>query len=339
MLSFIARRLVWMVFVILGMSLIVFVVTHFIPADPAQLAAGPGADASIVRAIRAKYGLDRPLPEQYFMFVKGLLRGDFGRSILTGRPVINDIKERFPATLELALLSTFVSLVLGVFFGVLSALFKGRIGDHIIRVFSILWVSMPAFWLALMLQILFYGNLDWLPFGGRTGMEMPSPPRVTGMFTVDSVLAMRFDILRDVLWHLILPVLALGLRGMAELARMTRSSMLEVLQEDYIRTANAKGLAQARVLAFHALKNASLPIITLFGIQFGWNLGGAVLIEAIFQWPGMGRYAVHSIQTVDFQAVMGVAMVISGLYVLVNLLVDLLYTFADPRIRYERSST
>lgn len=332
--AYIIRRLIWMVFVVFGMTLIVFVVTHLIPAEPATIAAGLGASADSIQAIRKEFALDRPLYEQYWIYLKGLLHGNLGRSILTGRPVLDDIKDRFPATLELALVSTFTSLLMGVSLGVLSAVSKDRFADNFIRLLSILWVGMPEFWLALMLQILFYGELGWLPAGGRTAVELAGPPRITGMFTVDALLSLRFGILANVLKHLILPVTALSLVRMAELTRMTRSGMLEVLQQDYIRTARAKGLSQMRVLATHAVKNASLPVITIIGIQFGYALGGTVLIEAIFQWPGIGRYAVHSIQNVDFQAVIGVAVVLSGVFVLVNLFVDLLYTFADPRIRY-----
>jgi len=323
-----------MIFIVLGMTLIVFVVTHLIPADPAMIAAGQGADASSIEKVRQEFGLDRPLPEQYFIFLKGLLRGNLGRSILTGRPVLDDIKDYFPATLELALLSTVVSVVLGVFLGILSALLKDHLTDNAIRVLSILWVGMPEFWLGLMFQILFYGKLEWLPFGGRTSIGMPGPPRITGMFSLDALLTLRFAILLDVLVHLILPVTVLALRRMAELARITRSSMLEVLEQDYIRTARAKGLSERSVILRHSLKNASLPIITIVGIQFGYALGGTILIEAIFQWPGLGRYAVHSIQNVDFQPVIGVAIVASTAFVLVNSFVDVLYTFADPRIRY-----
>lgn len=323
-----------MVFVALGMTLVVFVITHLIPADPAMIAAGEGSNAEIIESIRKEFGLDRPLWEQYWIYLQGLLRGNLGRSILTGRPVLDDIKERFPATLELALMATFVSLVFGVSLGTLSAVFHGRLVDILIRLISILWVGMPVFWLGLVLQILFYGKLGWLPFGGRTGVNLPGPPHITGMFTLDALFSLHFEILADVLLHLILPVTALALGQMAELARITRSSMLEVLRQEYIRTAYAKGLSQRRVLMFHALKNASLPIITIAGIHFGYALGGTVLIEAIFQWPGMGRYAVQSIQNVDFQAIIGVAVVLSGVFVLVSLLVDILYTFADPRIRY-----
>jgi len=332
--AYVIRRLEWLIFVVLGMTLIVFVITHMIPADPAKIAAGLGAEASAVEKIRRELGLDRPLPEQYFIYLKGLLRGDLGRSILTGRPVLDDIKDYFPASLELALLSMAEAITLGVSLGALSAIQRGRSVDIVIRLFATLWVAMPVFWFALLLQIAFYGKLHLLPAGGRIGTRLPPLPHITGMFTIDSLLALRFDVLVDTLKHLILPVTAVALTRVAEIARITRSSMLEVLGLDYVRTARAKGLTERTVIMRHALRNASLPIITTFGIQFGYLLGGIVLVEAIFQWPGMGRYAILSITTVDFPAVMGVTVMAAVAFVLVNLLVDLMYAFADPRIRY-----
>lgn len=332
--SYILRRLFWLVFVMLGMTLIVFVVTHIIPADPAKVVAGDTADAATVERIRKELGLDRPLAEQYLIYLKGLLRGDLGKSILTSRPVLDDLKDYFPATLELAILSMTLALVLGVGLGILSALQQGRLVDNLIRFFATLWVGMPVFWFALMMLILFYGRLKWLPAGGRITNTLQPPPHITGLFTVDALLSLRFRELGDILMHLIMPVTVLALGRVAELARMTRASMLEVMRLDYIRTARAKGLAERTVIIRHALKNAALPIITIVGIQFGHMLGGVVLVEAVFQWPGMGRYAVQSITSVDFPAVIGVAILASFVFVLVNLFVDLLYTFVDPRIRY-----
>jgi peptide/nickel transport system permease protein len=332
--TYVVRRLAWMILVVLGMTLITFAITHMIPADPAKIAAGLGADASAVEKIRQELGLDLPLPEQYLFYLKNLLRGDLGRSILTSRPVLDDIKDYFPATLELTVLSMVVTMVLGVFLGILSALQQGRLVDNVTRLFATLWVAMPVFWFALMLQILFYGKLEWLPPGGRLGETVSPPPHVTGMFTLDSLLALRFGTLGNALVHLILPVTAVALTRVAEVARITRSSMLEVLGVDYVRTARAKGLSEKVVILRHALKNASLPIITTFGLQFGYLLGGTILVESIFQWPGMGRYAVLSITSVDFPAVIGVTVVASFSFVLVNLGVDLTYQFADPRIRY-----
>jgi peptide/nickel transport system permease protein len=332
--AYIVRRFIWMGFVILGMTLIVFIVTHIIPADPVVAALGWGAGAAAYDKVREEFGLDLPLPQQYLRFLKGLLQGDLGRSIVTNRPVLDSIKDFFPATLELALWALVMSTALGVSLGILSALQQGRLADNIVRLFSTLLVGMPVFWFGLMILYVFYGKLEWLPFGGRISRDMLPPPHITGIYTLDALLTLRFTTLADALVHLVMPVSTLALRRVAELARMTRSSMLEVLSQDYIRTARAKGLAERIVILRHGLKNASLPILTILGLQFGRMLGGAVLVESVFQWPGMGRYAVHAINHVDFQAVIGIAIVASAIFVLANLLVDLLYGLVDPRIRY-----
>lgn len=322
-----------MIFVVLGMTLITFVISHIIPADPAKIAAGLGADASAVENVRRDLGLDRPLPEQYIRYLGGLLHADLGRSILTGRPVLDDIKDFFPATVELTFYAMAVTMFVGVALGVLSAIQRGRWTDNLIRLFATLWVAMPVFWFALILQIWFYGNLQWLPAGGQLSSDVKLT-EITGLVTLDALFTMNFSALLDALKHLILPVSALALTRVAEVARITRSSMLEVLGMDYIRTARAKGLQEQIVIIWHALRNALIPVITTFGLQFGYLLGGAVLVEAVFQWPGMGRYAVLSITSVDFPVVMGVTVVASIVFVLVNLLVDVMYVLADPRIGY-----
>jgi peptide/nickel transport system permease protein len=324
----------WLAVVVVGMTLITFTITHMIPADPAKIAAGLGADASAVEKIREELGLNLPLHEQYWFYLKNLFRGDLGRSILTNRPVLDDIKDYFPATLELTIVAMGVTMLFGVVLGVLSALKRGRMADNIIRLFATLWVAMPVFWFGLLLQILFYGNLQWLPPGGRLGETVTPPPEVSGLLLIDSLLALRIDAFLSALVHLILPVTAVAMTRVAEVARITRSSMLEVLTQDYVRTARAKGLAERIVIFHHSLRNAGLPILTTFGLQFGYLLGGTILVESIFQWPGMGRYAVLSITSVDFPAVMGVTVVASFAFVLVNLAVDLTYRFTDPRIRY-----
>jgi peptide/nickel transport system permease protein len=332
--TYIVKRMIWLVVVVLGMTLITFTITHMIPADPAKIVAGLGADASAVEKIREEMGLDLPLHEQYLRYLKGVVRGDLGTSILTRRPVLDDLKDYFPATLELALAAMAVTMVMGVLMGVLSALQKGRFTDNVTRVFSTLWVAMPVFWFALLLQILFYGKLQWLPPGGRISEDIAMPPQITGLLLVDSLVALRFDAFGSASVHLILPVMALALTRVAEVGRITRSSMLEVMGVDYVRTARAKGLSERVVVLRHALKNAWLPILTTFGLQFGYLLGGTILVESIFQWPGMGRYALLSITSVDFPAVIGVTVLASFVFVLVNLGIDLSYRFADPRIRY-----
>ena len=332
--TYILRRATWLVVVVLGMTLIAFAITHLIPADPAKLAAGLSADAAAVQKIRSEFGLDLPLPQQYMMYLKGVLRGDLGRSILTGRPVLDDIKDYFPASLELALLSMAMASTVGVVLGVLSAVGRGRLIDDAIRLPSILAMAMPVFVLALIFQIIFYGKLKWLPAGARLDYGAVPPLHVTGMFTVDSLLAGRLDLFKDALVHLLLPVTTVALTRVAEIARISRASMLEVLGKDYVRTARSKGLVEMTVILRHGLRNALLPILTTFGVQFGHLLGGIVLVEAIFLWPGMGRYAVQSISHVDFPAVIGVTVVASFAFVIVNLVVDLTYAFAEPRIRY-----
>lgn len=331
---YVVKRLIWLGVVVLGMTLITFAITHMIPADPAKIAAGLGADASAVEKIREELGLNLPLHEQYWFYLKNLFRGDLGRSILTNRPVLDDIKDYFPATLELTIVAMGVTMLFGVVLGVLSALKRGRMADNVIRLFATLWVAMPVFWFGLLLQILFYGRLEWLPPGGRLGETITPPPQVTGLLLLDSLLALQLDAFLSAAVHLILPVTAVALTRVAEVARITRSSMLEVLTQDYVRTARAKGLAERVVIFHHSLRNAGLPILTTFGLQFGYLLGGTILVESIFQWPGMGRYAVLSITSVDFPAVMGVTVVASFAFVLVNLAVDLAYRFTDPRIRY-----
>jgi peptide/nickel transport system permease protein len=331
---YIAKRLVWLVVVVLGMTFITFAITHMIPADPAKIAAGLGADASAVEKIRQEMGLDLPFHEQYLFYLKNLLRGDLGRSILTNRPVLDDIKDYFPATLELALVAMGVTMVLGVLLGVVSSLQQGRMADNVTRLFATLWVAMPVFWFALLLQIVFYGRLGWLPAGARISEDIAMPPQVTGLLLIDSLLSLRLDAFLSAAVHLILPVTAIALTRVAEVTRITRSSMLEVLSQDYVRAARAKGLTERIVIIRHSLRNAGLPIITTFGLQFGYLLGGTILVESIFQWPGMGRYAVLSITSVDFPAVIGVTVVASFAFVLVNLFVDLVYRFTDPRIRY-----
>ena len=333
MTSYLIRRLVWLVVVAVGMTLVTFVVTHLIPADPAKFAAGLDATADQIERVKRDLGLDRPLPEQYLIYVGNLARGDLGTSIITKRPVADDLHDYFPATLELALFTILAIVLVGVPLGVLSATRRGGLVDLLTRLLATLWVAIPVFWFGLLLQLLFYLKLGWLPAGERLDPGI-TLPRLSGLMAVDAVLQGDARALASALKHLVLPVLALSLTRVAVVARMARASMLEVLGGDYIRTARAKGLPEWIVVYRHALKNAALPVLTTLGTQIGFLLGGAILVEAIFQWPGMGRYAVSSITSVDFPAVMGVTLLASAVFVLVNLVVDLLYVVIDPRISY-----
>ncbi len=333
MIRYIAHRLLWLFVVAVGMTLLTFVLTHLIPADPAKYAAGLDATADQIERVKRDLGLDRPLHEQYLIYLRNLASGDLGMSIITKRPVRDDLTDYFPATLELALSSIIVTVLIGVPLGVISAVRRGGLTDLLTRLFATFWVAVPVFWFGLLLQLIFYVRLGWLPIGGRIDPAF-TLERVTGLLTLDAVLQGQPAALASALHHLLLPVLALALARVAVVARMTRAGMLEVLSSEYIRTARAKGLRERAVLYHHALRNAALPVLTTLGTQIGFLLGGAILVEAIFQWPGMGRYAVSSITSVDFPAIMGVALLSGIIFVLVNLLVDLAYLALDPRISY-----
>ena len=333
MAAYIARRLAWLVLVAVGMTLLIFVITHLIPADPAKFAAGLDATADQIEQTKRSLGLDKPLPEQYLIYLGNLAHGDLGTSIITKRPVRDDLADYFPATLELTLWTVVIIAAIGVPLGVISATQRGGWIDLITRALATLWVALPVFWFGLLLQLVFYLRLGWLPAGDRLDSSIVLP-RLTGLVTLDAILQGNAIAFVDGLRHLILPVLTLALARVAIIARMTRAGMLEVLGADYVRTARAKGLHERAVIYRHALKNAALPVLTTFGTQMGFLLGGALLVEVIFQWPGMGRYAVSSITSVDFPAIMGVTLAAASLFVLINLLVDLAYLLVDPRIAY-----
>jgi peptide/nickel transport system permease protein len=319
--------------VVVGMTLLTFVITHLIPADPAKFAAGLDATADQIEQTKRNLGLDKPLPEQYLLYLGNLTRGDLGNSIVTKRPVRDDLGDYLPATLELTLWTVILIAATGIPLGVLSATRRGSWLDILTRVLATLWVALPVFWFGLVLQLIFYLRLGWLPAGERLDPNI-TLSRITGLITLDAVLHGDGVALLSGLRHLILPVFTLALARIAIVARMTRASMLEVLGADYVRTARAKGLHERAVIFRHALKNAALPVLTTLGTQIGFLLGGAILVEVIFQWPGMGRYAVSSITSVDFPAVMGVTLAAAALFVSVNLLVDLAYVMIDPRISY-----
>ncbi|MEW5721741.1 MAG: ABC transporter permease [Thermodesulfobacteriota bacterium] len=334
MLKLIAKRIAFLALVLLGMSLITFTVSHIVPADPIRTIAGQRATKETIEVYRKRYGMDKPLPVQYLIYMKNLVQADLGESIISRRPVLEDLKDYFPATVELVGFSMLVALLVGIPLGVRSAGGRGRLTDHSFRVFAILGVSMPIFWLGLVNQLIFYGKLELLPIDGRLDTFLIAPDRVTGLYLVDSLIAGDFEVFGDALKHLALPGLTMAFGVLAVVTRMTRTSMLECLNQDYIRTARSKGLSGYRVTYVHALKNAVNPILTVVGLQTGFLLAGDFLAETIFNWPGIGRYGVTAITNMDFPAIMGVTLLISLIYVLVNLVVDVLYAVFDPRIRY-----
>ncbi|NYT75986.1 ABC transporter permease [Alcaligenaceae bacterium] len=330
--TIVRKRLPGVVMVVIGVSLITFIISHLIPGDPARLIAGDRATDEIVAAIRTKLGLDVPLYQQYWNYLVGLVHGDLGTSIRTGRPVLEDIAAFFPATLELALVALVLATVVGIPLGVLSAVYRNKPIDQLVRTISVTGISTPAFWLGLGLIVLFYGRLGWFPGGGRLEQGMAPPTDITGLFLVDSLLTWNIPVFFNALKHLVLPAFTLGFVHLGVVARQIRSAMLEQLGEDYVRTARAFGLSRWAVVFRQALPNALIPSVTVLGLALGDLLYGAVLTETVFGWPGMGAYVVESIQALDFPAVMGFAVVVSFAYVLVNLLVDLLYRWLDPRI-------
>jgi len=334
MIVYIVKRLLLLVPVILGITLITFFVSRVIPADPAQVAAGLEAAPEQVEALRKMMGLDKPLYTQFFLYLKGLSRGDLGRSLRTRQPVMNDIRRYFPATFELAFLAMLVYIFVGIPLGILSAATRGRSTDLVTRIVAITGTAMPVFWLGLLFQLFFYRNLSILPAMGRLDSGVAAPLRITGMFIFDSLFTGNWTALGNAVQHAVLPVMTLVLGRLAVGVRLTRASMLEVLDKDYVRTARAKGVVETLVVVRHAFKNALIPIITVFALQFGWLLGGTVLVEVIFSWPGMGQYGVLSILALDFSPIMGIAIISAIVFTLLNLCVDIIYCFIDPRIRW-----
>ena len=331
--SYLLRRLVGFAAVMVGISIITFGISHLVPTDPAVVALGDHATDAQINAFREKYGLNKPVPEQYWIYVTNLMQGDLGISLRTRRPVADDLHDFFPATFELSLTALVLSILIGVPAGVISATARNRLPDHFVRILSLIGGSVPIFWLGLILIGFFYGRLGWLPGGARIDRFIPPPPLVTGLFTVDSVLAGNSKAFWSSVHHLILPALALGYFSTAIIARMMRSSMLEVLNHQYVLSARARGLRQARVVWRHAARNALIPTVTTIGVTFGSLLSGAVLTETIFSWPGLGRYATNSAINLDFPAVMGVTLLAALVYTITNLIVDVGYHWLDPRIR------
>ncbi len=319
--------------VLLGVSIVVFFMVRAIPGDPAQLLLGQQATKAQVERVRENMGLDKPIFVQYGLFLVDAVQGDLGDSIVTGRPVTTELAERFPATLELTAFAMLVAVLVGVPVGVISAVKQYSILDKATSVLALTGISMPIFWLAMILIVIFFVNLGWLPFPGRLSTDV-SIPAITGLVLVDSLLSLNFAAFWDGLLHLIMPAIALGTIPMAVVTRMTRSSMLEVMNEDYVRTARAKGVVPWLVISKHALRNAMLPTVTVIGLQVGLLMGGAVITETIFSWPGIGYIAYQSVNQRDYAMIQGVVLYGAALFVLVNLLVDILYAVLDPRVRY-----
>lgn len=334
MIHHLVRRSISLLFVLVGMSLLTFVISHMVPADPAAAAAGLNAGPEQIAQLRHEMGLDQALPVQYLQYMARIAHADLGSSILNHRPVVEDLKTYLPASLELAVVSLLIYIPLGIVLGVIAASRAGGIWDVITRLFAVLGVSMPVFWVALLLQLFFYRDLRWLPSGGRIDVDVAAPIGPTGFYLIDSLLGLDGRAFVSSLQHLALPALTLAIANIALVLRMTRSSVLEVLHADFVRTARAKGLAERVVLGRHALRPALVPVITVIGLQIASLIAYVFLVEVVYSWPGIGTYAVRAIVGLDFEPIMGITLVFSIVYVVVNFVVDMLYVVLDPRIRY-----
>lgn len=332
MVQYLTRRLIGLVFVLLGMTVVMFVIVRLIPGDPVRAVLGYDATTEMVEAFRAHYGLDRPVHVQYLAFLSGLLRGDMGRSTTSGAPVVRDLATYLPATVELATASVVISILLGFPLGVLAAINRGGLVDRLATTASLVFIATPVFWFGLLLQLVFYRVLGWLPYGGRIGDLPPEFASHTGLLVIDALLNGDLRVLWDALSHLLLPAFSLSALLIASVARTTRMSLGQSLSELYVQTARSKGLARRVVVFKHALRNALVPIVTVVGLRIGELLGGAVITETIFQWPGIGSYAVRAISHLDTSAILGFSIVAVTAYALINLVVDVAYMFLDPRI-------
>lgn len=334
MFKFTLKRILTAVPTLLILSLMVFLLMKAIPGDPAQLMLGERASEDALAKVRHELGLDLPIYQQYGLFLhKLLLELDLGQSVVTKEPVISLLAEKFPATLELAIAAMLFAVLIGIPMGLLASMKPGSLLDLATMGFSVFGVSMPVFWLGLMLMWIFGLHLEWLPLSGRIDIEFDYDQPITGLLLLDSLVTKDWDRLLDGIRHIILPAITLGTIPMAFLARMTRSAMMEVLKQDYIRTARSKGLGFFKVFLKHAFRNASLPVTTVLGLQFGSLLAGAMITETIFSWPGMGTFILHSVHSRDIPALEGAILLVAFSFVMINLLVDIAYQFLDPRVR------
>ncbi len=336
MIKFILKRSVLMLGMLLGLLIITFSISHIAPGDPAALAAGEDATKEMIEQVRIEFGLDKPLIVQFYNYTTGILNGDLGKSILTTRDVSDDIGSYFAATFELVIYSMLFAIVLGIPLGVMSAVNQNNWIDNLIRFISSSAVGVPMFWLALMLQLYFGLILEWFPLGGRLDLMTDPPLSITGLYTIDALLTLKFGILGEALQRIVLPAIALSLPALASIIRVNRAEMLETLHQDYIVNARAQGISTGRIVGLYALRNAMLPTLAIIGLRFGWMLGGTLLIESVFDWPGIGLYAVNAAIYSDFEPVMAVTLLLGACFMLANFIIDIIYGFLDPRVLKSR---
>jgi peptide/nickel transport system permease protein len=332
-LSFLGRRAIHSVFVLLGLSVLIFIIARIMPGDPARMAVGPRAPEWVVDNLRQQMHLDEPLHIQYFYWLRDAVRGDFGISLVTRRPVADDIKEFFPATLELALFAGFINGAGGIFLGAISAWHKDKWVDNVVRVISYLGVVTPSFIFAVLFLLVFGMSLEWMPTMGRLSHEIARPPTVSGLFTIDSLLVGDFRAFLDALWHLILPGVALALGGMSQEARITRSTMADNLTKDYIASERSLGIPESVIMRSFLLKPSLIPTVSILGLDFAATIGNAFLVELIFNWPGISRYGINAMLRKDLNAISAVILVLGVVFILTNITVDIVVARLDPRIQ------
>jgi peptide/nickel transport system permease protein len=333
MLRYLARRIAVLGVMLGGLVLMTFVIANVAPSDPAALAAGPDATRDMIETVRHEYGLDQPLPQQFIRYVGDLLHANLGRAVQTGNEVADDLARYYPATMELVLLSMVFSILVGIPLGMGAAVWRNSAFDHAVRVLAVSGVALPAFWAALLLQLVFAVWLGWLPTSGQLSVATAPPPAWTGMVLFDALLQGNFAVFAEGARYAVLPAFVLALPSIAAIVRVNRAEMIEVMGSDYVTAAQAHGVSSLRVVGWLALKNAMLPTLAMVGLRFGWTLGSTVLVETVFDWPGIGLYAVSSAIASDFKPVMGVTLSIGVTFMLANLLIDLAYGWLDPRTK------
>jgi peptide/nickel transport system permease protein len=334
-LEYLARRLLLASFVLLSVSVITFVISRVVPSNPAALWVGPHPTKEQIAAAEIKLGLDKPLYAQYFMYMSDLMHGDFGVSVESHQPILTDLKIYLPATLELVITGMIMAVLIGIPLGVLSGAKKYSLLDHASRLLAVAGVSMPTFWMALLLQFFFFGRLKLLPLSSRVDMEISlfhPVQHITGFYVFDSLVSGNWSALHSTLVHLILPAFTLSTYAIGLTIRMTRSTMIEILEEGYITAARAAGIPERSILYRLALKNAIVPTLTVLALSFVYSLTGAILVEVIFAWPGLGSYITRAILSLDFSVIMAVTLVVTVFYVFINLFLDIIQTFLDPRV-------
>jgi peptide/nickel transport system permease protein len=332
MIRFIARRLLLALPALFGLLVLTFIMLRVLPNDPSTALAGENATLEQIAAVRKAYGFDEPLWKQFIIYVGQVARADLGNSIISNRPVVSDIALRLPATIELTFAALLLAAAIGIPLGTLSAVWHNSPFDHVVRIFTVGGLAIASFWFAIILQIVFSMELDWLPLRGRFPVGVDAPTSITGLYLVDSLLTLRFDLFGQALAHIIMPALTLSLPGLASIARFTRAGVLETMQKDFVHYAEAAGYARQRIIWVYVLRNSVVAATTQIGLLFGTLISSAVAVEAIFDWPGVGSYAVSAILTSDYKAVLAVTLVVGVIYALVNILVDVVHALLDPRV-------